>query len=213
MNKLLRYLFFLLIVKPLTFFLLGVNVRHREKFPSQGPAIIIANHNSHLDTLILMSLFPQRLLPYLHPVAAADYFLRSNFLAWFATKIIGIIPIVRKRPGKHDPLQPISEALKQNAIIIFFPEGTRGEPEQLAQFKTGIAHLAERHPEIKITPVFTYGMGKALPKGTALLVPLTIDIYIGDSLQWHGNKTEFMQDLEREFTQLREQAYVPQFDD
>lgn len=210
MNKFLRSIFFLLIVKPISFFLLGLNIRNREKLPKSGPAIIIANHNSHLDTLILMSLFSQRTLQYVHPVAAADYFLRSPALAWFATKIIGIIPIERHRADKNqDPLLPISKALQENSIVIFFPEGTRGEPEQLAKFKSGIAHLSERHPEIKIIPVFTYGIGKALPKGEALLVPRVIDLYIGDSLYWQGNKENFMQNLENTFIGLREKVQIP----
>src|SRR5262249_9764181 len=110
--RILRHLFFLLVVRPFALFLLGVNVRHGDRLPSAGPALVVANHNSHLDTLVLMTLFPQRLLDRLRPVAASDYFLKQRALAWFALGIIGIIPLAREvRAGRGDPLAGCNAAL------------------------------------------------------------------------------------------------------
>ena len=89
----LRWLFFLLIVKPFLLLAVGVNVRRRDRLPAAGPALIVANHNSHLDALVLMAMLPVWLLSRARPVASAEYFLSNRWRAWFATRVIGIIPV------------------------------------------------------------------------------------------------------------------------
>ena len=206
LEHLLRWAFFAL-VRVFVLIFLGLNVRRRYHLPEHGPAIIIANHNSHLDTLVLISLFPLRLLPRIHPVAAADYFLRNRWLGWFALKIIGIIPIARGKASKdYDPLEQPCAALDRGEIIILFPEGSRGEPERVSQFKKGIAHLAERNPTVPVVPVFMHGLGKALPKGDFVFVPFFCDVFIGEAFSFQGDKQEFMQVLQERFEQLAKEG-------
>lgn len=209
-NAVLRFLFFLLVVRPIVLVVLGLNVRRGQLLPETGPAIVVANHNSHLDTLVLMTLFGMRRLRHLRPVAAADYFLRNRLMAWFSMQIIGIIPLQRKMEGvRTDPLAGISEALESSRIVILFPEGSRGEPEQLETFKTGVAHLAKRHPEVPIVPVFLHGLGKALPRGKLLLIPFFCDVFVGQSMLWTGKRDEFMAELDRRMGQLADEGQFP----
>jgi 1-acyl-sn-glycerol-3-phosphate acyltransferase len=202
----LRRLFYLIIVKPLVLVILGINARNREFLPVQGPAIIVANHNSHLDALALMSLFPLKAIPYVQPVAAADYFLKNRWLKWFALEVIGIIPIERKATAGQDVLAPVIEALDRKAILILFPEGTRGEPENMGKLKNGIGHILSERPEIPVIPVFFYGLGKSLPKGEIILVPFFIDAFIGEPLKWLGNRKVFMAELSEKMTSLQAKA-------
>lgn len=193
----LRNLVFLFLARPLVHLVLGVHVLHYEKLLVNGPAIVVANHNSHLDTLVLMSLLPLRFLKRLRPVAAMDYFLRNRLVAWFALRVVGILPVDRNIKSRREhPLAACSAALENNEILILFPEGTRGDPEQLSTFKSGVAHLAKRHPEVPVIPVFLQGLGRALPKGECVLIPFFCDVVIGDPIAWTGSRSEFMDSLE-----------------
>ena len=206
----LQQLFFALIVRPLVLIVIGLNIRHRERIPLKGPAIVVSNHNSHLDTLVLMTLLPWPMLRQLRPVAAKDYFLRNRVLAWFALNIMHIIPLEREIIDRHqDPLAACSEALQNGEILILFPEGSRGDPEQMGTFKSGIAHLAKRNPDVPIIPIFLHGLGKALPKGEAILVPFFCDVFIGELIRWSGDRTSFMTSLEQGIKTLAEEGYRP----
>jgi 1-acyl-sn-glycerol-3-phosphate acyltransferase len=208
MTGFLRIAFFLLIVRPILLIVLGMNVRGRENLPKKGPAIIAANHNSHLDTLTLMALFPLRDLPRLRPAAAADYFLQNKWLAWFALNIIGIIPLQRGAVRKN-PLVELEEALDRGDILILFPEGSRGEPEQRSAFKRGVAYLAKARPEAPVYPVFMHGLGKALPRGSWIIVPFNCDVIAGEPLYWNGSAPDFMDALELRMNELAEIGHFP----
>ena len=203
MMAILRGAFFLLIVRPVLTIMLGANVRQRELLPTKGPAIIVANHNSHLDTLTIMTMFPLRDLPRLRPVAAMDYFMRTPLMAWFAANIIGIIPIARGgRDRNTNPLEPCERALDRGDILILFPEGSRGEPETLQQFKKGVAYLAKARPQTPVYPLFMHGLGKALPKDSVLIVPFNCDVVAGEPFFWNGNVDAFMDCLQTRMAEL-----------
>ena len=207
-NTFLRTLFTLCIVWPVIWLWLGLRIRHRDRLPQQGPAIVVANHNSHMDVFALLSLFALRRQGAIHPVAAADYFLRNKGMAWFALNILNIIPITRKG-GEADPLAQCEQALRDGKILILFPEGTRGEPGILAPLKSGIWHLSQRMPEVPIIPVWLRGTEHIMAKGNRIPLPLFIDVNIGRPLVVQSDKRVFMDDLRQQLMLLQQQTTGP----
>lgn len=205
MNRFLRWIFTLCIAYPVVWIWLGVRVSGRKKLPVEGPAIIVANHNSHLDVLTLFTLFPLSTLVNVQPVAAADYFLRNKVIGWFALKVIGIIPVYR---GAHqaNPLQACVDALAAKKIVIIFPEGTRGEPGKFAEIKSGIWHLSQQCPEVPIIPVYMHGLERSMGKGQKIPVPFFIDIFIDELLFYDADKVTFKQSLFTRFVTLQQQV-------
>ena len=194
--RVLKILFFAIIAKPLVLLGLGLNVRNRSNLPMTGPAIITPNHNSHLDTFVLMSLYPLSKIHKVRPVAAADYFLSNPLLAWFSLNVIGIISLEREFARDLDKLfKGCEEALNDDDILIFFPEGSRGAPEKLAPVKKGVYRLLKDHSERKLIPVVMHGLGRALPRGEALFVPFNCDVVIGESIPITKNSSELSEAL------------------
>jgi 1-acyl-sn-glycerol-3-phosphate acyltransferase len=180
---------FALIVRPFLSVFIGLAVRHRENLPVKGPAIIIANHNSHLDTLSLMARMPLRALRHVRPVAASDHF-GKGAAGFFARFILQAILVDRhNRPGVK-ALDPVLTALDRHETVIFFPEGSRGEAEMLGKFRHGIAHLAQARPGVPIIPVYLHNMGKCMPKGARLFVPFNCEMIVGAPADLSGVAAE-----------------------
>lgn len=178
MRRYLRKAIHRFVLRPIVRRLLRVEIRGAE-LDIAGPAIVVANHNSHVDTAVLLASFPTHRIPYVRPVAAADYFLRNRLLGWFSTQIVGIVPIDREGPSGSDPLTGADAALALGEVLILFPEGSRGRPGIFGPLKTGVARLAIRHPGVPVIPIWLDGCELAMPKGRRLPRPSTIRVFVG----------------------------------
>ncbi len=159
-------LFFALGVKPFLVLFIGLRVSGREHLPASDPFILVANHSSHLDTASLLALFPAARLRSIRPVAAADYFERTRFRAWVSRTFFNILPIARGRlTPETNPLPKMLAALEAGESLIVFPEGTRGGGDEVGHFKSGIAHLVERAPQVPVVPAYLRNMGARAAEG------------------------------------------------
>ena len=165
-------------VRPVLKLYWGARFRKAHLIP-QGPCLVVANHNSHIDAALLMTLFPVGRLHRVHPVAAADYFGESWFRRTMAMVLMNGIPIARRPTPGQDPLAPMIRALERGDALILFPEGSRGEPGVVAPFRSGVGRLAKAVPGLPIVPVFMSGPERTWPRGENLPLPLGIDVEVG----------------------------------
>ena len=198
-----QILFFAIVVRPLVLIGLGLNLVNRKSLPAKGPAVIAATHNSHLDTFVLMSLYPLLSLHKVRPVAAADYFLANPWRAWFSKNIVGIIPLDRTGGTDLDVLfEPCRQALERGEILILFPEGSRGAPENMGRLRKGLCQLLKGYEQVPVTPVVLHGLGRSLPRGEALFVPFNCDVVIGDAMHVEGRSSAFLKRLSAVYDEL-----------
>lgn len=208
-SRWLRTAFFGLLVLPLVHLLLGLRIEGADRLPRRGPALVVANHNSHLDTLVLMSLFGLGRLPRIRAVAAADYWLRGRLRAWFAMRIIGIVPLERSSDDQRTLEQRmalVSRELEAGQVVVYFPEGTRGKAGDMQRFRAGIGHLAALHPQVPVVPVYLSGLERSLPRGESLIVPHSCRAAVGRAHLYSGDPRHFAHQLEGSVRALAKQS-------
>lgn len=203
---LLRLLFLRLVARPLALVFAGADVIGRDRLPETGPAILAANHASHVDTLLLLSIFPATVVGQVRPVAAADYFLTNPVLSWFSRRLVGITPVSRTVTRGEDVLAPAKQALAEGAILVLFPEGTRGSGDDMGPLKAGVARLVEAYPEAPVIPVWIQGAGRVLPKGAVIPVPMNCCVLVGETIRWRGDRARFMGELKAGLETLQSEA-------
>lgn len=177
-----RFVLYRLILRPFLALIIGVKFPKASAFP-EGQFILVSNHNSHLDTVSLLCSLPVKRLKDVHPAAAADYFARNRVMATLCEFFLNTVFVRRKGEGGAilKPIDELDMHIKNGKSLILFPEGTRGLPEQIVDFKCGAAVLLQRNPDVKLVPIFMIGMGKAMPKGDGFLIPTECEIRVGQS--------------------------------
>jgi len=192
----LRRVAIVVLFRPLARVFTGADIVGRERLPLQGPAILVANHASHVDTLLLLTIYPSKALDRVRPAAASDYFLKGALMSWFSRRILNIVPVARDRAATgEDILAPARAALAAGDILLVFPEGTRGDGEALARLKSGVARLASAFPEAPVIPIWLQGAGRVLPKGAVVPVPMNCTVLVGEPIFWGGERAAFMDAL------------------
>ena len=163
--------------------LVGASPRWIGCQPLTTTRIYFANHTSHLDTPVLWSALPGYLRRTTRPVAAKDYWGKPGLRKWFADTTFRALLIDRERTDPDvDPLAPLSKALNHGDSLILFPEGTRRGERLPAEFKSGLYHLAMRHPDVELIPVYLENLYRSMPKGAHIPVPLTCAVRFGAPL-------------------------------
>lgn len=168
--------------RPFLKVIVGVQFPVLRELRKEPQFILVANHNSHLDTATLLAAMPSSILHQVHPVAAADHFGKNPWQARLTRFCVNALLIPRKRDTENpfnDPINIMLAELDAGGSLILFPEGTRGEPETLQRFKKGVGLVLSQRPAIPYIPVFMDGLGKAMPKGDNLILPHPARLYFG----------------------------------
>jgi 1-acyl-sn-glycerol-3-phosphate acyltransferase len=164
----------------------GVRAIWRGSEPSPRQRVYFANHTSHGDFVLIWAALPDALRQRTRPVARADYWQRGAMRLFIAQEVFRGVLIENRskaiRPTR-DPLKQMNEALTAGDSLIIFPEGTRNPDEGLLPFKSGIFHLAQANPHVEFIPVWIENLGRVMPKGALVPIPLLCTLCFGRPLE------------------------------
>lgn len=154
------------------------------ELPAEGPAVVVANHLSGLDPILLMASSPRPL----RFLIAREQYERFGFTWLF--RAVGCIPVDRS----HRPevaLRVALKALKAGEVIALFPQGTFVLPGESKPLKRGGLWLAQR-TQCPIYPAFISGINcKAFIFITIFFCRSRAKIHFHSPIYWSGK-----QDLE-----------------
>ncbi|MDL2227595.1 1-acyl-sn-glycerol-3-phosphate acyltransferase [Odoribacter sp. OttesenSCG-928-L07] len=129
---------------------------YKETFDKQG--IIISNHQSHLDLIIIMMLNPKII------ILTNEWVWKSPFYG-ILIRYADYLPI---HNGIEDNVDKLRHLYNAGYSIMVFPEGTRSEDCSILRFHKGAFYLAEQL-KADIIPILIHGAGHTLPKSELLL--------------------------------------------
>ena len=151
--------------------------------PKAEQRIYFANHQSHLDWVLIWAALPHDLRAGTRPIAARDYWTSSRFKEWLTTEVFHAVYVNRARTDDQDPLEPLVQALAQGDSLVIFPEGTRSNKGEPQPFKSGLFHLAEQFPAVVLVPAWIDNVQRVMPKGEVVPVPVLCTVTFGAPLQ------------------------------
>ena len=182
-----------------------MRVTHRERLPARGGVLVVSNHQSYLDPALVAIGMPR---PF-HPMARESLF---KFLP-FALLIRSLYAFpVRRASADLGAVREAMRRLKDGAVVLMFPEGTRTRDGSIAPFHAGPIAIAGR-AGVPVVPAVIEGAFDAWPRTCWLPRPHTIRVAFGRPLSaeevasgdpetlikilWHR-----MQDLQAELRRL-----------
>ncbi len=170
-------------------------------WPAGGPFVVVANHQSMLDILLL-----SRLPREMKWVAKEELF-KIPWVGWML-RMSGDIPIRRGDPESGgEALARAREYLERGMSVMIFPEGTRSAKGTMLPFKSGAFRLA-LDAGVPVLPVAVHGTARGMPKGgpwvnpcrarARILPPVAVAPFGGDAVRLRDEVRGRIQAAERE---------------
>ena len=161
-----------------------VGLEHLDRL--RAPALVIANHISHFDSLIVLSILPNHLYGRIAVAAAADRFYTQRLKGAGYSLRDNAFPIARG--GGRAALEYSASLLQNDWSLLIFPEGSRSRTGDLLPFHPGPAILALRQ-RVPVLPIRIDGASNILTPGTRRARPAPVRVQVGPPLTFDESDT------------------------
>jgi 1-acyl-sn-glycerol-3-phosphate acyltransferase len=155
-------------------------VTGREHLPAP-PFVLIANHTSHLDALVLAASLQGTAARRAHALAAGEVFFGSEAGAFFAAYAINALPVWRGKTSRGDIAMLRERLVEDRLVYILFPEGTRSRTGEMAPFQPGLATLVAG-TGVPVVPCWIEGAFACWPAQRSWPRPGKVSLRIGAPL-------------------------------
>ena len=169
----------------------------------RGPVIFAANHQSHMDTPVILTALPHG-RRYRTATAMAKEFFKAHFFpeqygraAWFtnslnyylAALMFNAFPLPQREAGARQTLQYIGDLIANDWSVLIFPEGKRSESGEINRFMPGVGMIASRLG-VPVVPVRIAGLDKVLHHTWRMARPGPVRVSFGRPLHLTGDDYE-----------------------
>lgn len=166
------------------------------------PAVIICNHQSHLDLMLMLSQTPKMI------VLTNDWVWNSPFFG----KVLQNAEYYPVSMGIDSMLPKLKDLVERGYSIAVYPEGTRSKDCRIGRFHKGAFHIASAL-KLDILPFVEYGAGQVLPKGGKYLRRGDIRLQINKRIPYeeytqYGTSQEIASRFRKYYRELRVKNYA-----
>ena len=165
----------------------------RKKLQLNRPTLIIANHQSFLDIMMILMLHPKIII-------------MTNNWVWNSPifgRVIRFADFYPSDGGAENSLEHLQSLVDKGFSIMVFPEGTRSKTGKISRFKKGAFFLAEQL-NLDILPIIFHGTGDCIRKNDFLVHGTTVTMKFLDripsnDLSWGANYSERTKSISKYF--------------
>jgi 1-acyl-sn-glycerol-3-phosphate acyltransferase len=170
-----------------------------------GPAILVANHSSHIDAMLLLTCLPAKMRHRTVVAAAADYFFDTRLKGALWAGFLNSIPMERMRVNRRSA-DIAASLIEDGWNLLVFPEGGRSRDGWGDEFKGGAAYLAKRC-DVPVVPVHLHGTRGVLRRGSLRVRPGKTEVRFGPPQRpGEEDARHFSARLERAVATLSDEA-------
>jgi long-chain acyl-CoA synthetase len=166
----------------------------------KGPVIFAANHQSHLDTPVILSVLPGKWRAQIAPAMSKEFFkahfFPEGFTRWqvFTNRLnyylssffFNAFPLPQRETGARSTLRYIGEITSEGFSLLIFPEGVRSKSGQMKPFLGGVGMMASRLG-LPVIPVRLEGVDRVLDTAATKARPGWVSVTFGPPLHLSGD--------------------------
>jgi long-chain acyl-CoA synthetase len=165
----------------------------------EGPVIFASNHQSYMDTPVIMTALPRRWRYRLSPAMSKEFFaahfspeghglmlrLATSTAYYLAALLFNAFPLPQREAGARQTLRYMGEVVEDGFSVLIFPEGHHTDTGEIDRFRPGIGMIASRL-DVPVVPVCLEGVDRVLHRTWHMARPGHVRVTFGPPMRLTG---------------------------